>query len=164
LSAVAAPRASLASDVAIHLPEASRAFAGTEIAVVDGSAVVYLGALQWADTAPRIAQTALLNALDAADGEGRAFLPETPVEADYEVFWRLSELNVSPGRGPARAAAQVTLVASGTRSVIASSLFISEQRPAAGSDRARAEALAAAVQDVGNQIAEFVATRAVRPT
>ena len=65
-----APDAPLQTDVAVYPPDATRAFSGVDIAVRDDQELVYLGDVRWADSAPRLLQTAVVDSLARAGGEG----------------------------------------------------------------------------------------------
>jgi len=155
-----APVSTLRANVVVHPPEASRAFSGSEIAVVSDQAIVYLKDVKWADLAPKLAQSAALNALARASGDGRGLLPQAPLPADYELFWRISDLSVSRGRQPVRAEAEAILAEAGARRIVATARFVQQAAPRGGADRQRADALALALQQLADDIAEFVAREA----
>ncbi len=67
-----APADPLQADVAVYLPESSRAFAGSDIAVRDNQELIYLSDVRWSDIAPALLQGALVNSLTKASGPGKA--------------------------------------------------------------------------------------------
>lgn len=157
-----APSMSLQVDVAVHPPESSRAFEGSDIAVRDGQELVYLGEVRWADNAPRLLQGAVVNALTKAGGPGRAAPAELGAEVDYDVRWRLIDLSAGKETAPVRVEVQVSLMNAATRRMVAQQTFAEEGRPVDPTPRSRAAALALAGQRVADKVADFV-TGAAKP-
>ena len=152
-----APAAPLRSDVNVYPPEASVAFAGLDMAVREEQEIVYLKDMKWADAPARLLQSAVVNALSAGQGPGRASLAQMGARTDHDVRWRLIDLSVGRGGGPASASAQVSIAGSRDRRIIAQKSFSAEAVPASGSSRDRAAALAVAAQSLADQVAAFVA-------
>jgi ABC-type uncharacterized transport system auxiliary subunit len=151
-----APSAPLKADVNVFPPDASVAFAGLDIAVRDQQEIVYLTSMKWSDTPARLLQSAVVNALSAGQGPGRASSAQLGVRSDYDVRWRLIDLSVSKGAGPAVAAAQVSVASSKDRRIIAQKTIRAEAPSASAKPRDRAAALAVASQSLADQIAAFV--------
>lgn len=152
-----APAEPLKADVAVYMPETSRAFAGADIAVSDKQELVYLDQVRWADNAPGLMQTAVVNALTKSGGPGRAVPAQLGADVDYDVRWRIVDLSAGKETAPVRAQVQVSLMDSGTRRMVAQQTFSAEGNPADSAPRARAAALALVAQDVADQVASFVA-------
>lgn len=157
----AAPVAVLGTDVTIYPPDASRSFAGSDIAVRSGEELVFLADVRWADAAPRLLQGAVMDSLSKASGEGRILYAQQGGVTDYDLRWRIIELSVSKGAGVVRAEVEASLVDSSTRRVIAQERFSADQRPRSGGARERAAALALTSQAVCDLVAEFVARTAL---
>jgi ABC-type uncharacterized transport system auxiliary subunit len=155
-----APADPLQADVAVYPPDATRAFSGADIAVRSDQELVYLGDVRWADAAPRLLQSAVVDALALAGGEGRAVPAQLAARVDYEVRWRIVDLSASRETGPVRAEVEVSLLDSPTRRVVAQDSFSATENPTASAPRARAAAVALAAQSVADQVAAFVAKSA----
>jgi ABC-type uncharacterized transport system auxiliary subunit len=155
-----APSDPLRADVAVYPPDASRAFAGVNIAVRAGQEMVYLADVRWADAPARLLQGAVVDALSQAGGEGRAAPAELGANVDYDVRWRIIELSASRETGPVKAEVEVSLLDSRTRRMVAQEMFEAEGSPASRTPRDRAAALALTAQSVANQVAAFVAKSA----
>ena len=152
-----APADPLNADVAVYMPETSRAFAGADIAVTDNQELVYLDQVRWADNAPGLLQTAVVNALTKAGGPGRAVPAQLGADVDYDVRWRIIDLSAGKDTAPVRAEVQVSLMDSGTRRMVAQQTFSAEGNPSDRAPRARAAALALVSQKVADDVAAFVA-------
>jgi ABC-type uncharacterized transport system auxiliary subunit len=153
-----APSSPLLADVAVYPPEASRAFAGADIAVRQDQEMVFLDDVRWSDSAPSLLQGAVVNALARAGGPGRAAPAALGADVDYDVRWRIVDLSAGRETAPVRVEVQVSLVDSSTRRMVAQESFKAEGSPASRAPRARAAALALAAQQVADQVAAFVAS------
>jgi len=152
-----APSEPLKADVAVYMPETSRAFGGADIAVTDNQELVYLDQVRWADNAPGLMQTAVVNALTKAGGPGRAVPAQLGADVDYDVRWRIVDLSAGKEMSPVHAEVQVSIMDSGTRRMVAQQSFSAQGAPADSAPRARAAALALVAQQVSDQVADFVA-------
>jgi ABC-type uncharacterized transport system auxiliary subunit len=159
-----APSDPLQADVAVFMPESSRAFAGSDIAVRDQQELIYLSDVRWADTAPALLQGAVVNSLSKAAGPGRAVPGQLGANVDYDVRWRIIDLSTGKDTAPVRIEVQVSLMSSGTRRMVAQQTFSAEGAPASNTPRARAAALALLAQDVADHVAAFVAKTVVPKT
>ncbi|MEQ1608842.1 MAG: ABC-type transport auxiliary lipoprotein family protein [Hyphomonadaceae bacterium] len=157
-----APTDPLQADVAVFMPESSRAFAGADIAVRDGQELIYLSDVRWADSAPALLQGAVVNSLSKANGPGRAAPGQLGAQTDYDLRWRIVDLSTGRETSPVRVEVQVSLMDSDTRRMIAQQSFTAGGDPSDRSPRARAAALALAVQKMADDVAAFV-TKAVVP-
>ncbi len=155
-----APSAPLQADIAVYVPESSRAFSGSDIAVRDNQELIYLSDVRWSDTAPALLQGALVNALSKAQGPGRAVPGQLGARTDYDVRWRLIDMSTGKQTAPVRVEVQVSLMNSATRRMIAQKSFSAEGVPSDGAARARAAALALVAQKVADDVAAFVAATA----
>ena len=155
-----APTVPLQADVAVYPPDATRAFAGVDIAVRTDQELVYLGDVRWVDAAPRLLQSALVDSLAKAGGNGRAVTAQIAARVDYEVRWRVVDFSVSRDAGPVRVEVVVSLLDAVTRRMVAQDTFSATGTPSDRAPRARAAALALAAQSVADQVATFVAQSA----
>lgn len=159
------PTMPLLADVAVYPPEASRAFAGADIAVRSDQELVYLGDVRLADAAPQLLQGAVANALSQAEGPGRAVVGQLGADVDYDLRWRIIDFSVGRDTAPVHVEVQVSLIDANTRRPFAQKSFSAEGSPRDRAPRARAAALALAAQQVADQVAAFVTETVVaRPT
>jgi ABC-type uncharacterized transport system auxiliary subunit len=152
-----APADPLRADVSVFPPESSRAYAGADIAVRTGTELVYLPDVRWVDTAPRLLQLAVVDALSKAQGAGHAVTAQQGARVDYDVRWRIVDLSTSRETGPVNVEVLVSLLDSTTRRMVAQTTITATGSPADASPRARATALSIAAQSVADQVAAFVA-------
>ena len=153
----ATPSSPLRADVAVYPPDASRAYSGLDIAVRADQEVVYLANVRWVDTAPRLLQGAVVDALARAGGDGRAAPAQLGARVDYDVRWRVIDLSTGKETAPANAIVEVSILDAATRRMIAQDTFKASDTPTSKDPRARAAAMAKAAQSVSDQVAEFVA-------
>jgi ABC-type uncharacterized transport system auxiliary subunit len=156
------PSQPLRADVAIYPPDASRAYNGLDIAVRDKQEIVYLAGVRWVDTAPRLLQGAVVDALTKAGGDGRAAPAQLGARVDYDIRWRIIDLSTGRDANPANAEVEVSILDAGTRRMVAQGTFKAGGNPQNREPRARAAAMALAAQDVADQVADFV-TKTVQP-
>ncbi|MBU6320175.1 MAG: membrane integrity-associated transporter subunit PqiC [Alphaproteobacteria bacterium] len=155
------PEASLSADVTIYPPDASRAYAGSDIAVRSDEELVFLADVRWADAAPRLLQGGVMDSLSKASGEGRALSAQQGGVTDYDLRWRIIDLSVSKGTGAVRAEVEASIVDSSTRRIVSQERFSADERPRSGGARDRAAALALTSQAVCDRVAGFVARSAL---
>jgi len=156
-----APADPLNADVSVYPPDSTRAFAGVDIAVRTDQEMVYLGDVRWVDSAPRLLQSAVVDSLSKAGGNGRAVTAQIGARVDYEVRWRIVDLSASREAGPVRVEVAVSLLDALTRRMVAQETFSATGTPSDRAPRARAAALALAAQSVSDQVAAFVAKTAL---
>jgi cholesterol transport system auxiliary component len=156
-----APADPLQADVSVYPPDATRAFAGVDIAVRSDQEMVYLGDVRWVDSAPRLLQNAVVDSLAKAGGDGRAVTAQIGARVDYEVRWRIIDFSASRDAGPVRVEVAVSLLDALTRRMVAQDTFAATGAPSDRAPRARAAALALAAQSVSDQVAAFVAKSAL---
>ena len=156
-----APTSPLRADVAVYPPEASRAFAGADIAVRQDQEMVFLDDVRWSDNAPSLLQGAVVNALTKAGGPGRAAPAALGADVDYDVRWRIVDLSAGRETSPVRVEVQVSLVDSSSRRMVAQESFKAEGSPSDRAPRARAAVLALAAQQVADDVAAFVTSNVV---
>lgn len=142
--------------VLIRQPEAPRLLSGVEMSTRDAEGGIRLirGA-EWADRAPRLLQLSLLDYLAAGD-TGLALSPNIGARAELELNWRLSEFVLL--EKTALAQAELTLLDSKTRKVIAQRVVTSRHEARNSDPGSRAQALAASGRDLVRQAADFIAT------
>lgn len=156
-----APASALNADVVVYPPDSNRAFAGANIPVRSEQELVFLSDMRWADAAPRLLQEAVVNALSKAQGEGRAATAELATRGDYDLRWRIVDMSVSRNTGPVSVLVEASLVETLSRRIVAQERVTATRQPDSPSSQSRAAALALAAQDVANDVADFVARRAV---
>lgn len=159
-----APAAPLNADVNVFPPDSNRSHSGIDIAVSTGHELVFLADVRWADTAPRLLQSAVVNALSKAQGTGRANNAQMGARADYDLRWRIIDLSAGRETAPVRAEVTAMLVDAQTRRIVAQKDFRAEGSPVTSAPRDRAAALAAAAQSIADQVAAFVAGAAIPKT
>lgn len=150
------PTLPLLADVAVYPPEASRAFAGADIAVRSDQELIYLSDVRWSDAAPQLLQGAVANALSQAEGPGHAVVGQLGADVDYDLRWRIIDFSVGRETAPVHVEVQVSLIDANTRRPFAQKTFSAEGSPSDRAPRARAAALALAAQQVADQVAAFV--------
>lgn len=160
----AAPSAPLEAQIAVYPPDSGRAFAGVDIAVSAGAEIVYLEAVRWADSPSRLLQTAALNALAKAKGDGRAAPAQLALRSDYDLRWRIVDLSVGRDMAPANCVVEASLADARSRRVVAQQRFSASVAPTSRAPRDRAAALTAALQQAADQTAQFVAEHAAAIT
>lgn len=155
-----APAVPLQVDVNVYPPDATRAYAGVDIAVANEQELVYMPDVRWVDAAPRLLQNAVINALSLAQGPGRANVAQLGAHSEYDLRWRIVDLSVGKAAMPVHAEVEAVLMDSQTRQVIAQQHFRAESTPTSPQPRDRAAALAMAAQSISDQVAAFTATSA----
>ena len=147
--------------VAVREPEASRLFGGRAIASEDSAgALRFVRGVEWADSATRLMQVAMLDALgDEGDGVAVAF--ESGVRADYELVWRVEDFTLSGT--VARCRLEATLVDARSRKVVAQTNIVSSTSANGSTNSARALALAEAGRACVGDAGAFVSDKAVMP-
>jgi len=148
--------------VIVREPDASRLFGGRAIAAEDAKGALRLvRGVEWADSATRLMQVALLDAL-SGDGMGVAVAAESGAQGDYELSWRVSDFTLSGTT--ARCGLQATLMTASSRDVVAQTSVSSTAEAAGSSNAARAQALAEAGRSCVGKIAEFLSVQTAEPS
>ena len=151
---------SVEATIAIREPEASRLFGGRAIASQDSAGALRLvRGVEWADSATRLMQVAMLDALGEG-GEGVAVAFESGVLADYELVWRVADFTLADTQ--ARCSLEATLIDARSRMVVAQTNVASSAVADGPSNAARALALAEAGRACVGDVGAFVAEKAVR--
>jgi len=154
-------RHSLDATVAVREPEASRLFGGRAIASEDAAGALRLvRGVEWADSATRLMQVSMLDALDD-EGQGVAVAFESGVAADYELVWRVADFTLAGTE--ARCVLEATLIEARTRKVVAQTNITASETAADSSNAARARALAGAGRACVGDASAFVAEKAAKP-
>jgi ABC-type uncharacterized transport system auxiliary subunit len=156
------PSDPLQADVAVYPPDASRAYAGIDIAVRQDQEMVYLADVRWADAAPHLLQIAVVDALSKAGGKGKAAPAQLGASVDYDVRWRIVDLSAGRETAPVHVEVEVSLLDAATRRIVAQESFKAQGVPTDHAPRVRAAALAIAAQSVADQVAAFV-TKTAKP-
>lgn len=152
---------SVDATVAVREPEASRLFGGRAIASEDpAGALRFVRGVEWADSATRLMQVAMLDTLGDA-GEGVAVAFESGVRADYELVWRVEDFTLSGTE--ARCRLEATLVDARSRKVVAQTNVATSASANGSANAARALALAEAGRSCVGDVGAFVSDKAVKP-
>ncbi len=150
----------LNAHVVVHLPDAPGAFAGVEIASANGQQIRYINGVVWADTPAKLLQSALVDALTAAGGDGRATAVQTGVRGEYELRWSVRDLSVNNNTREAICAIRLVLTRQRGREVVATQDLRSVEPLSGLGDVLRAEALARAIENAASTAGDFVSEHA----
>ncbi len=155
----------LDASIIIREPDASRLVAGRAIAAEDSAGALRLVPnVEWTDSATRLMQMAMLDALDG-QGEGKAFPPETGAVAAYELSWQVTDFTLSGTTGRCRVRA--TLLDGASRSVLDQTVVSASANAAGKSNADRAKALGeagrACVSDVAAFVSQYINAHAAKP-
>lgn len=149
------PVTGLEETVLVRNPEATRAFAGTNMVVEDrGGGLNVIAGARWAGPLTSMMQAGLVEAM-SGPGAGVALDDLSGGAGAYELSWRVLELAAGPRE--ARCALRLDLLDARTRVPVASG-HVEGRAPLSGqNDRERAEAISAAGEACLVEAARFVA-------
>ncbi|MGH1421248.1 MAG: ABC-type transport auxiliary lipoprotein family protein [Hyphomonas sp.] len=144
----------VSSSIMVREPEASRLFAGRAIAAEgpDGGLRLVPG-VEWADSATRMMQVALLDSL-GGEGSSVAVTSITGAPTDYEIAWRISDFTLHDAS--ARCRLEATLLNGRDRTVIAQKLIETSADADSNRNGDRAKALTDAGRACVKDVAAFV--------
>ena len=142
--------------VLIHQPDATGALAGAEIAAIRDGGLVYINNVRWADAPSRQLQSALVDRLSEATGNGWAATMESGARGEFELHWSIRDLAFDMDANEAVCDLRLTLLAVKTRNVVASDRIRTTAPTTGRSDAARANAVANAMSEASDIAAEFV--------
>lgn len=141
-------RAPLAGIVVVREPDGTRMMAGRNMVFEgDNGALSVLGRVQWADSSTLMLQRALIDALNAGEGQGIAVSPDAGTRGDIEVSWRVVSLAVR--KDDAHAVLTLTLLDGRDRAPLAQKTF-EASRPVS----ARKEEVSALIASADAVVAE----------
>lgn len=150
----------LETRVLINEPDATGALAGAEVAATRDGGLVYINDVRWADAPSRMLQSALVDALSRAEGEGWAESVESGARGDFELRWTIRDLSYDMQARRGVCDLRVSLLTVRTRDVVASQRIRTEAPSETMRDAARADAIAAAMAQAAAQAAKFVVAHA----
>ena len=146
---------SLASHVIITEPEAPAIVGSRAMSVQDedgGFAV--LRSAEWTDSATRLLQLGLLDALSGAEGQGLAISGDMAARADYELRWRIADYAI---RGEtAHCDLSLTLLEARSRRPVAQTSISTSESVGSRRPTDQAEALQRVGRQSLTQAAEFI--------
>lgn len=145
----------LDASVVIDLPESRGAFAGPEVAAVEGNEIQFMSNVRWAVSPARMLQQTVVDMLQAADGEGWAAATSEGARADYEIVWTLRDLSFDNEEGAAVCRVRVTLIKRRGREFIAADVIEARIDSDRKTDSARALVLADAMEEASLKVAQF---------
>ena len=146
--------------IAVAQPTGERAILGTDLVWRTGDELAFVAQTQWSTRAEFALQSMLVETL-ARDGRFRAATRSGEGQADYEVRWSVLDFQVVEESMQARFVADVRLVESPGRRIVAQRI-VSVEAPV--SDRASsvaAQALARAAREGSARIVDFAAEAAI---
>jgi ABC-type uncharacterized transport system auxiliary subunit len=145
--------------IAVSAPTGERSILGTDLVWRTGDELAYVSQTQWSTRAEFALQSMLVETLSrqglfnaaTRSGEGRA---------NYEIRWEVLDFEVAQDTMTARFVADVRLVASPGRHIIAQRLISSDAPVSERSSSSAAQALARAARQASAEIGVFAAQRA----
>ena len=142
--------------IAVSNPSGQRAVLGNEVIWRTGDTLAYVAQTQWSGRAEDGLQALLTQTL-ARQGRFKAAVQSGGARADYEIRWDISNFEVIDNAGAMTAhfAANVSVVESFGRRVLAAQNFTAEAPVADRSSSAATQALTRAARDASNQISTF---------
>ncbi len=155
---VALPRR-VDATIAVALPTGERTIMGTDVIWRTGDELAYVAQTQWSARAEFALQNMLLHTL-ARQGAFNAATRAGESRAEYEVRWDVLDFEVREDGMQARFAADVRVVASPGRRIIAQRVITAEAPVSDRSSSVAAQALARAAREGSARIGEFAAEAA----
>ena len=149
--------------VSVALPTGERSILGTDLVWRTGDELAYVNQSQWSSRAEQALQTLLVETI-IRQGRFRAATRIGEGTATYEIRWDVLDFEVREETMTARFAAEVRLVASPGRRIVAAQIITAEVPVAERSTAAAAQALARAAREGGARIGEFAADAAEAQT
>lgn len=149
--------------IAVAAPSGERAILGFDMIWRTGDELAYVNQSQWSSRAEQALQTLLVETI-IRQGRFRAATRIGEGSATYEIRWDVLDFEVREETMTARFAAEVRLVASPGRRIVAAQIITAEVPVAERSTAAAAQALARAAREGGARIGEFAADAAEAQT
>jgi len=145
--------------IAVATPSGERAILGIDLVWRTGDRLAFVDQTQWSTRAEFALQTMLVETL-IHQGRFRAATRAGEANASYEVRWEVLDFEVRAEEMMARFVAEVRIVASPGRRIVASTIVTAEAPVADRSSTAAAQALARAAREGSARIAVFAADTA----
>ncbi len=142
--------------VLVRTPEAPNALAGPEVASSDGLKVQFMSTVRWAAAPTDMLRQSVVDALQAAEGEGWAIPSESGARGEYELVWTIRDLTFDDGADEAVCKVRVTLLQRRERRHVSSDMIITRVSSSGKSDSVRSAALAQALRETAVSVAQFV--------
>lgn len=147
------------SVIAVATPSGERAILGFDLIWRTGDQLAFVEQTQWSARAEGGLQSLLVETL-IRQGRFRAATRVGESRSDFELRWEVLDFEVREDTMTARFAAEVRLVASPGRRIIAAEIVTAEAPVSDRSSTAAAQALARAAREGGARIGEFAADAA----
>jgi cholesterol transport system auxiliary component len=147
--------------VGVAAPTGERAILGTDVIWRTGDQLAFVDQMQWSNRAEFALQAMLVETL-LRQGRFTAATRAGEARAEYEIRWEVLDFEVREDGMQARFAANVHLVASPGRRVIASEIIEAEAPVSGRSQSAAAQALARAAREGSARIGMFAADAAAQ--
>jgi ABC-type uncharacterized transport system auxiliary subunit len=147
--------------IAVALPTGERSILGTDVVWRTGDQLAFVDQMQWSNRAEAALQAMLVETL-MRQNRFRAATRSGEARAEYEVRWDVLDFEVREDQMQARFAADVRLVASPGRRIIASETITAEAPVSDRSASAAAQALARAAREGSARIGMFAADAAAQ--
>lgn len=146
--------------IAVAQPTGERAILGTDLVWRTGDELAFVAQTQWSTRAEFALQSMLVETL-ARDGRFRASTRSGEGQADYELRWSVLDFQIAEESMQARFVADVRLVESPGRRIVAQRIVSVEAPVSDRSSSVAAQALARAARGGSARIADFAAEAAI---
>lgn len=149
--------------VAVATPSGERSILGSELGWRTGDELAFVAQTQWSSRADTALQSLVVDTL-VREQRFHAAVRSGEARADYEVRWEVLDFEVDSVAMRARFVADVKLIDTRTRRIMAQNIISAEAPVADRSASVAAQALAAAARSGAGQISVFAADAAARAT
>lgn len=153
------PGAPLDLVIGVSTPAGERAILGSDLIWRTGDQLAYVSQTQWSNRANEALQSMLTETL-TRQGRFRAAVRSGDARSDVEVRWDILDFQVAEESMTARFVADVKLVATTSRRILASEIVTAEAPVADRASSAAAQALARAAREGSARIGSFAADAA----
>jgi ABC-type uncharacterized transport system auxiliary subunit len=154
-----APGEPIDAVVAVGAPSGERALLGTDLVWRTGDEIAYVAQTQWSNRAENALQSMLVETMQR-QGRFRSATRMGEARAEYELRWEVLDFEVRENGMVARFVADVRIVASPGRRVLAAETVLAEAPVSDRSSSAAAQALARAAREGSARIGLFAADAA----
>jgi ABC-type uncharacterized transport system auxiliary subunit len=147
--------------IAVAVPTGERSFLGADVIWRTGDQLAFVDQMQWSNRAELSLQSMLVETL-TRQGRFVAATPTGEARAEYEIRWNVLDFEVREDTMQARFVADVNLVQSPGRRIIAHETVSAEAPVAGRSQTQAAQALARAAREGSARIGMFAADAAAQ--